>query len=317
MKKDAMQSQFVDSKSFPKLAALMDLQYSLTPAHFVFLEKRLSAVSGQEWQALENLADQITDLAGSRLADICRNYDFICKIVREEEIFFRRNGKYRLDNFVDANRLVYADPVYMGRYMDGLLLTQIYWSNHTACYRFYRDNFLGRAIESYNYLEIGPGHGLLLYQAIADPRCGSVTGWDLSQASINHTAHALDALGVKGRLPELMLQDLYEAPKDANPFDCITFSEVLEHLEDPHGALKKLWQNLKPGGRLFVNVPINSPAPDHLYLLRTPEEAVASVRSAGFEIEETAFFPMTNHTIEQAAKHRLTISACIIGRRPL
>jgi SAM-dependent methyltransferase len=310
-----MQSQYVVAETHPKLASLMALQYSVTPAHFNYLEKRLSSATSRDMDVLESLASQITALAGDRLNEICQNYDFICQIVREEELYFRRNGKYRLENFVDANRLVYADTIYMGKYMDGLLLTQIYWSNHTSCYQFYRDVFLGKAKNDYDYLEIGPGHGLLLYQAIADERCRTVTGWDLSQASINHTHEALETLGANGKKPQLVLQDLYETPQIAGSFDCIAFSEVLEHLEDPHGALLRLHQNLKPGGRLFVNVPINSPAPDHLYLLSSPDEAVEAVRKAGFEIEETAFFPMTNHTMQRALKHKLTISACIIGKR--
>lgn len=312
-----MQSNVIDSRSYPALSRLMELQYSCTPGHFSYLEKRLSGADGAEFSVLEGLAEQITILGGDRLAEICSNYDFICKIVREEEIYFRRNGKYRLDNFADANRLVYSDPVYMGKYMDGLLLTQIYWSNHTACSIFYREKFLGGAPEGYDYLEIGPGHGLLLYHAVSDPRCGSATGWDLSQASIDHTREALEALGAQGRSPDLVLQDLYEAAPEATQFDCITFSEVLEHLEQPHEALARLFEQLKPGGRLFVNVPVNSPAPDHLFLLNTPEEAVDVVKRAGFEIEASAFYPMTNHTMEQARKHKLTISACVIGRRPL
>ena len=35
-----------------------------------------------------------------------------------------------------------------------------------------------------------------------------------------------------------------------------------------------------------------------------------------FEVEHAEFYPMTNHTMDQARKHKLTISACIIGRRP-
>lgn len=65
-----------------------------------------------------------------------------------------------------------------------------------------------------------------------------------------------------------------------------------------------------------MNVPINSPAPDHLFLLRSTEEAVHFMKDAGFEIERAEFFPMTNHTLDQARKHQLTISACIIARRP-
>jgi len=56
-------------------------------------------------------------------------------------------------------------------------------------------------------------------------------------------------------------------------------------------ALKATARRLRPGGRLWVNVPINSPAPDHIYLFRTPEEAVDAVQAAGFEVSETAFFP--------------------------
>lgn len=309
-------SDAVDRARYPKLSSLMQLQYERTPAHRKYLETRLSHASPELFSMLEDLAKQISALGGLRLPDICDNYDFICNIVREEEMFFRRHGKYRLESFADANWLVYADTEYMGKYMDGLLLTQIYWSNHSACYQFYKEAFLRNAPEGYDYLEIGPGHGLLLYQAISDERSGSVTGWDLSQASIDHTKEALKMLGVKDRQPSLVLQDLYTVDDNSVKFDCITFSEVLEHLEDPKGALIKLRSLLKPGGRLFVNVPINSPAPDHLYLLRSPEEAIVAVKEAGFEIERAEFYPMTNHTMDQARKHKLTISACIIGRRP-
>jgi 2-polyprenyl-3-methyl-5-hydroxy-6-metoxy-1,4-benzoquinol methylase len=123
-------------------------------------------------------------------------------------------------------------------------------------------------------------------------------------------------LGARGKSPSLVLQDLYAVNDNIAKFDCITFSEVLEHLEDPKGALVKLRSLLKPTGRLFINVPINSPAPDHLYLLRSPEEATDAIQNAGFEIERAEFYPMTNHTLEQARRHNLTISACMIGRPP-
>ena len=307
-------SEHVDAAHFPKLAGLMALQYKQTPQHRTYLERRLAAIGAEEANVLEGLADQITLLGAERLPEICENYDFICQIVRKEEIHFRRTGTYRLDSFADANREVYANAPYMAKYMDGLLLTQIYWSNHTACYTRYRDVFLAGAPEGYDYLEIGPGHGLLLYQAIIDARCGSVTAWDLSQASIDATREALATLGAKGRTPVLALQDLYAADATGQ-FDCITFSEVLEHLEEPEAALEKLGSLLKPGGRLYINVPINSPAPDHLFLLRSPEEVRALIERCGLGIESEAYYPMTNHTMAQALKHQLTISACIIATR--
>ena len=307
-------SSHIDQTTHASLAALMALQYDRTPKHRDYLERRLSTAGPAEMDALEALAVQITALGGPRLPEICDNYDFICRIVREEEMHFRRHGSYRLTTFEEANAEVYSNKDYMSKYMDGLLLTQIYWSNHTACYTFYRDVFLGGAPEGYDYLEIGPGHGLLLYQAIRDPRCASVTGWDLSPASIDATREALEELGATGRAPDLVLQDLYTAD-ESKQFDCVTFSEVLEHLEDPEGAVRKLGALLKPGGRLYINVPINSPAPDHLFLLRSPEETEDFVKGCGLTIEQATYFPMTNHTMEQARKHSLTISACIIATR--
>ena len=219
-------SSLIDEQLFPQLAALMRTQYERTPAHRAFLESRFSRASAEDFATLEELASQIRQIAGPRLGEICDGYDFICKIVREEEIFFRRHGRYRLTTFEEANRLVYGNTEYMGRYMDGLLLTQIYWSNHTACYQFYRNVFLRQAPAGYDYLEIGPGHGLLLYQALKDERSGSVKGWDVSKASIGQTWDALTIMGMSGKKPELVLQDLYAVPDDSAKFDCLTFSEV-------------------------------------------------------------------------------------------
>lgn len=304
-------SEFVD-QSYKNLTHLVSLQYDRTPKHRDYLERRFSSASEEEFGRLEILAEQIIALGGDRLSEICDNYDFICQIVREEEMFFRRNGKYRLSTFEEANEKVYSDKPYMSKYMDGLLLTQIYWSNHTASYTFYCNNFLGKTPENYDYLEIGPGHGLLLYQAIKDPRCQSVTGWDLSPASIDATREALVELNAPADRADLILQDLYTADENKK-FDAITFSEVLEHLEDPKGAIEKLGSILKSNGRLYINVPINSPAPDHLFLLRSPDETEQFVKSCGLQIEQASYFPMTNHTMQQAEKHQLTISACLIA----
>lgn len=304
-------SEFID-QSLTSLSHLVSLQYDRTPKHRDFLERRFSTASEEEFGRLEILAEQIIALGGNRLSEICDNYDFICQIVREEEMYFRRNGTYRLSTFEEANSKVYSDKPYMSKYMDGLLLTQIYWANHTASYTFYCKNFLGKMPDNYDYLEIGPGHGLLLYQAIKDERCATITGWDLSPASIDATREALEELNAPAKRANLVLQDLYTAD-ESKKFDAVTFSEVLEHLEDPKGALKKLGSILKPKGRLYINVPLNSPAPDHLFLLRSPEETEQFVKDCGLTIEQASYYPMTNHTMEQAEKHKLTISACLIA----
>lgn len=37
--------------------------------------------------------------------------------------------------------------------------------------------------------------------------------------------------------------------------------------------MNTLFAITKPGGHVFIQVPINSPATDHLFLLRSPQEA--------------------------------------------
>jgi 2-polyprenyl-3-methyl-5-hydroxy-6-metoxy-1,4-benzoquinol methylase len=198
--------------------------------------------------------------------------------------------------------------------MNGLLLSQIWWSNHTSVIAYYEREFLRDNVQGYRHLEIGPGHGLLLFFAAADPRCSLASGWDLSEASLDATSQALDKLGVP-RQATLVRQSIFDPTPTDERFDSVVISEVCEHLEDPRAALASLGRVLAPEGRLFVNMPINSPAPDHLYLLRTPEEVVELVRSAGYTIEATRFFPLSGYGEARARKAGLTIS-CVVVARP-
>ena len=98
-------------------------------------------------------------------------------------------------------------------------------------------------------------------------------------------------------------------------FDSVVISEVLEHLDQPDRALRNLAQSMRPRGHIFVNVPVNSPAPDHIYLWPDPEKVVELVASSGFDIAETALAPVTGHTVDSARKRKLTLNALITGIR--
>lgn len=91
----------------------------------------------------------------------------------------------------------------------------------------------------------------------------------------------LKALGVEGFIPfgvefdkdaahragqiagcEAMSVDDFLARSEKPMFDAIHFGDVLEHLPDPAGTLKELLGNLKPGGVLFVEGPLEiNPSP--------------------------------------------------------
>lgn len=52
---------------------------------------------------------------------------------------------------------------------------------------------------------------------------------------------------------------LHDIPKPDNTYDCVVLSQVLEHVPDPLAVLKELCRILKPGGKLLLSVPLNTP----------------------------------------------------------
>jgi 2-polyprenyl-3-methyl-5-hydroxy-6-metoxy-1,4-benzoquinol methylase len=297
---------------YPQVAAILSAQLAVAPEQETFFRRRFADVSTEQLRELDSLATHINKLVGAGLEEHARDYAWLCDEQKSEELYFRRNEKYRLSTFEEANRNVYSNAEYMTRYMNGLLMTQLWWSNHTAVMSYYRHQFLTNNPQDFTHLEIGPGHGLFLYFAASDSRCSEARGWDISEASIALTAAALKKLGLTN-LPKLELVDLFKGPSGA--FDSVVFSEVLEHMERPREALDVIRTVLAPNGRLFLNMPINSPAPDHLFNADSPEDLEAFVTAAGFKIIDRAFYPATNQKLSDARRNKLTISCAFIAVR--
>ena len=237
-------------------------------------------------------------------------YKFVTDIVLEEEIYFRRENRYRLSTFAQALEKVYKNREYMTQYMNGLLMSQLWWTNHTAVMRYFKEVYLEQSRPGYRHLEIGPGHGLFLHYAAIHPNCGSATGWDVSPASLDLVRQTFRALDCSKPI-SLELVDMFEAPP--REFDSVVFSEVLEHLEDPSAALKSISALLAPGGRAFINAPVNSPAPDHLALFRSPEEIIKIVEDAGLRVESTLLAPTAGSSLERARRLSLAISTVVVA----
>jgi 2-polyprenyl-3-methyl-5-hydroxy-6-metoxy-1,4-benzoquinol methylase len=313
----------VNEREYPKLTSLVGEVLAVWPDHKRYLETSL----GSRDEILLSHSEQLSEMI-CRLADdvdggihaLASDYRFLCEdIVFPEEIYFRRNDCYRLERFEDAMRTVYNDASFMKRYMNGLLVSDVLWINHCRGLQHYAKVFLNSLKIGARLLEIGPGHGLLLYLATQNTNLGDLFAWDVSQSSLEMSERALKALGatksVHFELRNILDTSIMDA-RNASLFDGIVFSEVLEHLENPVHAIRALFHLCKPDGRVWINVPANSPAPDHLYLVREPKQAEDLIRSVGFEIVEVAHFPMTGVTLEQAIRQKLTVSCIAVGRRP-
>jgi 2-polyprenyl-3-methyl-5-hydroxy-6-metoxy-1,4-benzoquinol methylase len=308
----------LDLSIYPSLRQLVETQLEVWPEHQSMLEKSIAVRAPAVLRSSDQAAALIIKIIHHHLGEIrevSEDYRFLCEeMILAEEWYFRRNGRYRLSTFVEAEREYYSNPAFMKKYMNGLLLSSVFWLNHANALEYYISIFLTGNCNNYRHLEIGPGHGLLLYFAAQDSRCAAAYGWDVSAGSIRATNRALEAMGASGKV-QLVQQDVFEAFKGQHEFDSIVASEVLEHLERPLDALKSLYSCLAPGGRILVNMPANSPSPDHLYLIREPEETLDLMTAAGFSIVESRLFPMAGYTLDQCRKHKLTINCSAIGTK--
>jgi 2-polyprenyl-3-methyl-5-hydroxy-6-metoxy-1,4-benzoquinol methylase len=284
------------------------------PEHAKFVDKRF----GEEYRGLdgvsERIAEKIVTIAGARLAEFCNDYRWFCRLLLTEELYFRRTGEYRLREFGSAQREVYDNSAFMSRYTNGILVSQLLWANHTGAFASYLTDFLAGNPSAYTHLEIGPGHGLLLSEAANDHRCARAVGWDVSASSMNSTAQCLCSLGI-GDGVELAQRDIFSLEGETDRFDSVVLSEVIEHLEEPGRAVAIMSSLVNTGGRAFIAAPLNSPAPDHIFLFKKADEVADLVKAAGLTIERIGLFPATGYALERAETNSLTVTCAIVARR--
>ena len=132
-------------------------------------------------------------LAGSgfKLDFVCEAYNTIVRDTVREQIFFRRNGRYRHSTFDEVASSVYLNDDYMSRYMVGLAVTTYLWPNHLAIQRFFRRSL--REAPRGDYLEVGPGHGVFFLTAMRSGMFARCLGVDLSPTSVAMTEAILSS----------------------------------------------------------------------------------------------------------------------------
>jgi SAM-dependent methyltransferase len=80
-------------------------------------------------------------------------------------------------------------------------------------------------------------------------------GWNAE--GIDPSPRVVEAARRKGR--RVRLATLDELPTDHAAYDAVTLFYVLEHLSDPMGGLRKVFDLLVPGGTLLIRVPHTTP----------------------------------------------------------
>ncbi len=93
--------------------------------------------------------------------------------------------------------------------------------------------------------DVGCGTGALL--SVARERGWQVRGLEVGKES---SQYARDCLGI-----DVAETSLYDADIEAESFDVVAMTEVIEHIEDPLDALRRVRRWLRPGGLLLLTTP--------------------------------------------------------------
>jgi 2-polyprenyl-3-methyl-5-hydroxy-6-metoxy-1,4-benzoquinol methylase len=309
-------SHKANSSVHPNIDRLFDAILGEWPEHARFIRNSFSNYDEADLGLIEDLSERVCILAANDLGAFIKSYRWMCAEMNKEALYFKKHGVYRLSTFSEANKEVYSNAEFMKRYMEGLLVSQVFWRNHSAAFLYFQNKFLPSLRDRFRYLEVGPGHGLFLSVAAEQPACEHAEAWDVSEESLRQTGAALDKLGLKSRV-DLVQQDIHAPTRqveDGPLYDGIAICEVLEHLERPKEALMSLRRFLRPDGVLFINVPINSPAPDHIFLLRDVNAVRDLVEAAGLTVLDLHPVAMTGYSLAEANRQRATVNCFVLAQ---
>jgi len=222
----------------------------------------------------------------------------------DEELNFFRTGKYSHSSFDEVNKAVYNSPKVMEYHTVGLIMLEILTSMNYKKLQFLIESVQGLKSNISRYLEIGGGHGMYLWEAEKVLSKSVVFDLvDISQTSIDIAKLFLQEISSINYYH----QDIFSFSSPIR-YDFISMCEILEHLENPNELLIKAKTLLNPNGRIFITVPINNPAIDHIYLFNSVEEIRSLLHQNSLTIISEKCVPLYNNiSISEAEKRKMPI----------
>lgn len=238
----------------------------------------------------------------------------MCNDMLRCQVAFLRSGRYPVASAQQAATDVYHSEREMLSYMVGLGISQFLWATHYQMFGFFKQAITERAGSVASYLEIGPGHGLLLESALSRlHRLSQAVAIDISQTSLDLTKAIINHFVPDSHHVCFLLGDIMHADIEER-FDFIAMGEVLEHVEQPRQLLGRLRNLLAPDGRVFISTCANCPAIDHVYQFDEVRQIRDLIRESGFGIDRDLPLPVENMTVDAAEKARVTINYCALLR---
>ena len=247
--------------------------------------------------------------------DAVDSYLKMCNDMLLEQIKFKKTGLYSCQKAQHAYQSVYLSKDRMMSYMVGLAVSQFLWPNHYRMYDFFIQESQG-LLGVNSYLEIGPGHSLYLVQSVYHFPRAFFAAVDISPTS-KRISETLLAHFTETATCEFLLGDFMKIDKlSRGEFDYIVMGEVLEHLDNPTHALRRMHDLLNEEGHVFITTCANAPAIDHVYLYESVEHIKQDIQEAGFKIVSDLSLPVEDLPQEEWAKQKTEINyAALLTKR--
>lgn len=161
-------------------------------------------------------------------------------------------------------------------------------------------------------LDAGMGTGGLSV-ALSRTKAGPFAfhGIDISPGMLNEADRNLRDCKIDA---DLRLGDVQDLPYEDSSFDFVMAAHVLEHLVDPHRAIKEMVRVLKPGGVLLGCLTRRSSLGMYIHLKWRTHRVNAGEAEGWFArhgLEQTRCLPFEGHT------RCKNLSLACIGRKPL
>jgi len=299
--------------TYPEFMKIVDLISSQNPLQKKRVNNFISQQDTVYWEYAEKICRKVNQSflkSGQEQIEAARSYNRMSMDFLREQICFSKTGTYRLKDASLAQKNVYSQPDVMRYYMVGLLLSYLLWPNHFKILSFLKAYIQEISIDS--YLEIAPGHGLFAAEVLQRFSDIKATLLDISETSLGVTSDILSAFKIDSSRFSFINADFLSTSVPEDKFDFVSIGEVLEHVNDAPGFLKRVGSLLKGQGTIFMSTCANCPAIDHVYHFRSANEIRSMINDVGMTIIKERVLPVEAVPQEGYLKELIPVNYCAI-----
>lgn len=300
-------------KKYKNFYLIVDEVIKKSSSQKIKILKFLNSADTLYYARAENFAEEFLEYLKIQKIDFnyaIKAYLKLCADMMVSQKYFIKFKKYPIDNERTAYKEVYDNIHEMKSYMIGVAISQFLWPTHYAMYSFFIEKITNENSKIKNYLEIGPGHGLFLLQALKSLKKSTTFEIvDISKTSIKITKSIVDCLIKDEKKVNYTVQNIFDF-ENSNEFDFITIGEVLEHVTKPQEILKKLKNIIAKNGSIYISTCVDCPSIDHVYHFKSVKEIQQMLNNCGFKILDNLVLPVEDKPIKEIIKKKITINYC-------